>query len=100
MAIAPKKSRALHEQHRRHHRIRSKAWICATISTARPRFVAALDLVLSAPTAAAATAASVGAEVWFLTAGRTWPQLGTDEYPWYAKTQGVFAGEIRRLGRR
>ena len=48
---------------------------------------AALDLVLSAPTAAAATAASVGAEVWFLTAGRTWPQLGTDEYPWYAKTR-------------
>ena len=48
---------------------------------------AALDLVLSAPTAAAATAASVGAEVWFLTAGRTWPQLGTDEYPWYARTR-------------
>ena len=48
---------------------------------------AALDLVLSAPTAAAATAASVGAEVWFLTAGRTWPQLGTEEYPWYAKTR-------------
>jgi len=47
----------------------------------------ALDLVLSAPTAAAATAASVGAEVWFLTAGRTWPQLNTDEYPWYAKTR-------------
>ena len=48
---------------------------------------AALDLVLSAPTAAAATAASVGTEVWFLTAGRTWPQLGTDEYPWYARTR-------------
>jgi tetratricopeptide (TPR) repeat protein len=47
----------------------------------------ALDLVLSAPTAAAATAASVGAEVWFLTAGRTWPQLGTEEYPWYARTR-------------
>ena len=46
----------------------------------------ALDLVLSAPTAAAATAAAVGAEVWFLTAGRTWPQLGTDEYPWYRKS--------------
>jgi tetratricopeptide (TPR) repeat protein len=53
---------------------------------------AALDLVLSAPTAAAATAASVGTEVWFLTAGRTWPQLGTDEYPWYAKTR-VFSPE-------
>jgi hypothetical protein len=47
----------------------------------------ALDLVISAPTAAAATAASVGAKVWFLTAGRTWPQLGTDEYPWYADTK-------------
>jgi hypothetical protein len=48
---------------------------------------ASLDLVLSAPTAAAATAASVGTEVWFITAGRTWPQLGTDEYPWYARTR-------------
>ena len=53
---------------------------------------AALDLVISAPTAAAATAASVGTEVWFLTAGRTWPQLGTDEYPWYPKTK-VFSPE-------
>jgi hypothetical protein len=53
---------------------------------------AALDLVISAPTAAAATAASVGAEVWFATAGRTWPQLGTDEYPWYRKTT-VFSPE-------
>ena len=40
---------------------------------------AALDLVISAPTAA--SAAAVGTEVWFLTAGRTWPQLGTDTYP-------------------
>lgn len=48
---------------------------------------AALDLVISAPTAAAAIAGSVGTEVWFLTAGRTWPQLGTDEYPWYRKTR-------------
>lgn len=47
----------------------------------------ALDLVLSAPTAAAAIAASVGTKVWFLTAGRSWPQLGSDEYPWYAKTR-------------
>jgi len=53
---------------------------------------AALDLVLSAPTAAAATAASVGTEVWFLTAGRTWPQLGTDHYPWYRSTR-VFSPE-------
>jgi tetratricopeptide (TPR) repeat protein len=48
---------------------------------------AALDLVISAPTAAAATAASVGTDVWFLTAGRTWPQLGTDEFPWYKSTR-------------
>jgi hypothetical protein len=53
---------------------------------------AALDLVISAPTAAAATAGSVGTEVWFMTAGRTWPQLGTDEYPWYRKTT-VFSPE-------
>lgn len=52
----------------------------------------ALDLVISAPTAAAATAGSVGAKVWFLTAGRTWPQCGTDQYPWYADTK-VFSPE-------
>lgn len=48
---------------------------------------AAVDLLISAPTAAAACAGAVGAEVWFMTAGRTWPQLGTDEYPWYRKTR-------------
>ncbi len=48
---------------------------------------ATLDLVISAPTAAAVNAGAVGTEVWFMTAGRTWPQLGTDEYPWYRKTQ-------------
>jgi hypothetical protein len=32
-------------------------------------------------------AASVGTETWFVTADRTWPQLGTAEYPWYAKTK-------------
>ena len=47
----------------------------------------ALDLVLSAPTAAAAIAASVGTPVWFIAAGRTWPQLNTQEYPWYANTR-------------
>ena len=40
-----------------------------------------------------------GTEVWFLTAGRTWPQLGTDEYPWYRKTQVFSPAEIRRLER-
>jgi tetratricopeptide (TPR) repeat protein len=53
---------------------------------------AVMDLVISAPTAAAGTAAAVGAETWFLTAGRTWPQLGTGEYPWYRKT-AVFTPE-------
>jgi hypothetical protein len=48
---------------------------------------AALDLVVSAPTAAAALAAGTGTETWFLTAGRVWPQLGTDHYPWYANTR-------------
>lgn len=47
---------------------------------------AALDLVISAPTASAATAGSVGTETWFLTAGRSWPQLGTEEFPWYRKS--------------
>jgi tetratricopeptide (TPR) repeat protein len=47
----------------------------------------ALDLVLSAPTAAAHTAASVGAKVWYLSVGLGWPQLGTGEYPWHADTR-------------
>jgi tetratricopeptide (TPR) repeat protein len=66
---------------------------------------AGLDLVLSAPTAAAAIAGGVGAEVWFVTAGRTWPQLGTEEYPWYAKSRvlapekfGDWASLMPRLG--
>lgn len=48
---------------------------------------AACDLVISAPTAAAALAGAVGTEVWFLTAGPVWPQLGTDHYPWYRASQ-------------
>lgn len=47
----------------------------------------ALDLVVTAPTAAAALAAATGTETWFLAAGRVWPQLGTDHYPWYPKTR-------------
>ncbi len=46
-----------------------------------------LDLVVSAPTAAAHTAASVGAPVWYLSVGLGWPQLGTAEYPWYANSR-------------
>jgi hypothetical protein len=47
----------------------------------------ALDLVLSAPTAAAHTAAAVGAPVWYLSVGLGWPQLGPAEYPWHANTR-------------
>ncbi len=53
---------------------------------------AALDLVISAPTSAAALAGAVGTEAWILTAGRTWPQLGTNEYPWY-RAAYVFSPE-------
>ncbi len=48
---------------------------------------AAVDLVISAPTASATIAAGVGTETWFVTASRVWPQLGTDEFPWYRKTK-------------
>jgi hypothetical protein len=48
---------------------------------------AACDLAISAPTAAAAIAGGVGTEVWYLTAGRTWPQLGTDRFPWYKSSR-------------
>jgi len=52
----------------------------------------ACDLVISAPTAAAAMAGALGRETWFLVASRVWPQLGTDHYPWYRSTR-VFACE-------
>lgn len=47
----------------------------------------ALDLVISAPTAAAHAAASVGARTWILCAGLGWPQMGTNEYPWHPHTE-------------
>lgn len=56
---------------------------------------AALDLVISAPTAVAATAGAVGTETWFLLSNGGWPELGTEEYPWYRKTR-VFAS--RKFG--
>jgi Tfp pilus assembly protein PilF len=52
----------------------------------------ACDLVLSAPTAVAAMAGALGRPVWFLVAGRVWPQLGTAHYPWYPHST-VFACE-------
>lgn len=52
----------------------------------------ACDLVISAPTAAAAMAGAIGCETWFLVASRVWPQLGTDHYPWYRSSR-IFAPE-------
>jgi len=52
----------------------------------------ACDLVISAPTAAAAMAGALGVETWFMVASRVWPQLGTEQYPWYRSTR-VFACE-------
>ncbi|HRE61676.1 MAG TPA: tetratricopeptide repeat protein [Micropepsaceae bacterium] len=49
-----------------------------------------LDLAVAAPTAAAALAAATGTETWFVAMGRVWPQLGTENYPWYRATR-VFA---------
>ncbi len=66
---------------------------------AQPLFRPPLDLVISAPTAAAAAAGAVGTEVWFLTAGRTWPQLGTDRISLVSQEPRVQPGEIRRLDR-
>jgi tetratricopeptide (TPR) repeat protein len=53
---------------------------------------AALDLVISAPTAAAALSAAVGTETWFLVASPGWPQFGTDRYPWYPNTRVITSG--------
>jgi ADP-heptose:LPS heptosyltransferase len=48
---------------------------------------AALDLAISAATAAVSLAAGTGTESWILTPGRVWPQLGTDQYPWFPNTR-------------
>ena len=52
----------------------------------------ALDRIVSIPNATAALAAASGADTWFLTAPNAWPRLGTDSYPWYARTRS-FAAE-------
>lgn len=44
----------------------------------------ALDLVISAPTAAAAIAGSVGTKTWITLGVNGWVQLGQEDYPWYA----------------
>jgi tetratricopeptide (TPR) repeat protein len=55
---------------------------------------AALDIVVSAPTAAAALSAAVGTETWFLAASPGWPQFGTDHYPWYPRSRVVTAPDF------
>lgn len=55
----------------------------------------ALDLVISAPTAASAIAGSVGTEVWFPLAGRVWPMLGSEDFPWYPKNRTFKPEEFR-----
>ena len=48
----------------------------------------ALDLVISAPTAAGAIAGSVGTKVWLITIGYVWPMLGApDRFPWFINNQ-------------
>lgn len=54
---------------------------------------AALDVVISAPTAAAALAGSVGTKTWFVIVRRGWPSLGELDYPFYPDTE-VFQQEV------
>lgn len=55
---------------------------------------AALDLVLSAPTAAGALAGAVGTEVWLLAIGYVWPMLGTpDRFPWFVNSRVLMPPE-------
>ncbi len=48
---------------------------------------AALDLVISAPTAAAALAAAIGTPTWVVANTILWTNLGTDRLPWYPDTR-------------
>lgn len=54
---------------------------------------AALDVVISAPTAAAAIAGAVGTKTWFVITGRGWPSLGEQDYPFYPDTE-VFQQDV------
>lgn len=47
----------------------------------------ALDLVISAPTAAAALSASVGTKTWYVLRKRGWPTLGEKDFPFYPDTR-------------
>jgi tetratricopeptide (TPR) repeat protein len=46
----------------------------------------ALDLVISAPTAAAAFAGGIGTKTWVPVLHKTWTLLGENHYPWYTDT--------------
>lgn len=53
----------------------------------------ALNLVIAAPTAAAAISGSVGTKTWFVITKRGWPSLGEQDYPFYRDTE-VFAQDV------
>lgn len=48
---------------------------------------AALDLVLSAPTAAGELAGALGVPTWRIAGGRDWTMLGSDRRPWFPAMQ-------------
>ncbi len=51
----------------------------------------ALDLVISAPTAAGALAAALGVPTWFRGYANDWTALGTDHYPWHPSARLIHA---------
>ncbi len=51
----------------------------------------ALDRLVSVPNATAALAGACGAQVWFVAGPAAWTRLGTDRYPWYARTRSFAA---------
>lgn len=56
---------------------------------------AALDLVISAPTAASTISGSVGTKLFIPTVGFIWPMLGTDTMPWYSDAQIIKPDEYQ-----
>lgn len=65
----------------------------------------ALDVVIAAPTAAAALSGAVGTKTWFIITKRGWPSLGEQDYPFYADTEvfdqevvGEWTGTFKNLG--
>jgi hypothetical protein len=57
---------------------------------------AALDLVISAPTAAGELAGALGTPAWRVTDERDWTMLGTARRPWFPSME-VFARSPREL---